>query len=136
MPGASTHGQPAWPPDQLERIASAEELQLASCGSDGTLRAYVTMWVVRAGNELYVRSAGGPDRPWYRQATASGTGRIRAGGLERDVTFAPADDARAGDIDAAYHAKYHRYDPSIVGHVVGPRAHQATIRLLPRTAPN
>jgi hypothetical protein len=40
------------------------------------------MWVVPVADELYVRSAGGPGRPWYRRALASGTGRIRAGGVE------------------------------------------------------
>ncbi|HXZ71158.1 MAG TPA: DUF2255 family protein, partial [Streptosporangiaceae bacterium] len=59
-----------WPPDELERIGDAEELQLASRRPDGSLRPYVTMWVVRAGSDLYVRSAYGPDNPWYRRATA------------------------------------------------------------------
>jgi hypothetical protein len=97
-----------WTTDELTRIGDAEELQLASARPDGTLRRYVTMWGVRAGDELYVRSAYGPDNPWYRRATASGVGRIRAGGVERDVTFADAaPDAHAG-VDAAYHAKYDR----------------------------
>lgn len=54
------------------------------------LRPYVTMWVVRAGDDLYVRSAYGPDNPWYRRATTSGADRIRAGSIERDVSFAQA----------------------------------------------
>jgi hypothetical protein len=59
-------------------------------------------------------------------------GRIRAGGLERDVTFAdPAPDVHA-DIDAAYHAKYDRHGPEIVGTVAGSRAHAVTIMLVPR----
>lgn len=120
----------AWTPDQLDRIGVAEELQLASRRPDGTLSGYVTMWVVRVGDDLYVRSAGGPDRPWYRHATARGKGTIRAGGVETDVTFAdlPADGAA---IDAAYHAKYDRYGPRIVGSVVGDDAHRVTIRLNP-----
>ncbi|MDE3196574.1 MAG: DUF2255 family protein, partial [Acidobacteriota bacterium] len=54
----------------------------------------------------YVRSAYGPGNPWYRRARAAGEGRVRAGGVERDVTFASAGAAVQGDIDAAYHAKY------------------------------
>jgi hypothetical protein len=72
----------------LSRIGEAEELQLASARPDGTLRAYLTMWVVRAGDDVYVRSAYGPDNPWFRRARANGAGRIRAGGLESDVVFA------------------------------------------------
>jgi hypothetical protein len=122
-----------WTDDELDRIGKAEELQLASVRKDGTPRPYVTMWVVRSDGDLYVRSAYGPDNPWYRRARASGTGRIRAGGLERDVAFADA----AGDvhpaIDAAYHAKYDRYGPAIVGSVVGAKAAPVTIRLVPRS---
>lgn len=121
----------AWAEADLVRIGAAAELDLASRRPDGTLRGFVTMWAVRTGDDLYVRSAGGPDRPWYRHATEAGTGRIRAGGVEADVTFeaAPAD-AHAG-IDAAYHHKYDRYGARIVGHVTGPDAEAVTIRLVP-----
>jgi len=47
-----------WTDEELSRIGAAEELQLASTRPDGTLRPYVTMWVVRAGDDLYVREAG------------------------------------------------------------------------------
>ncbi len=126
----------AWTNDELARIGGAEELQLASVRPDGTLRRYVTMWVVRAGDDLYVRSAYGPDNPWYRRAMASGAGRIRAGGVERDVTFAEAAPGVHGAIDAAYHAKYDRYGPGIVGTVTGPAAEAVTVRLVPRGKPS
>jgi hypothetical protein len=120
-----------WTSEQLERVSQSTELQLASRRSDGTLRPFVTMWVVRVGDDLYVRSAYGPENPWYRRATASGTGRIRAGGVETDVAFAQARASAQTDIDAAYHAKYDGYGPRIVGSVVGAHAHQVTVRLLP-----
>jgi hypothetical protein len=122
-----------WTDEELRRVGEAEELHLASARRDGTMRRYVTMWVVRVGDDLYVRSAYGPDNPWFRRAKASGAGLIRAGGLERDVTFAePASSVHDG-IDAAYHAKYDRYGPGIVGTVVGPEAAAVTIKLVPRT---
>ena len=121
-----------WTEDELDRIGDATELQLTSRRSDGSLRPYVTMWVVRVHDDVYVRSAGGPDRPWYRRAKASGAGCIRAGGVERDVTFADATDEAHADIDAAYHTKYDRYGDTIVGHVTGPDAQPVTIRLIPK----
>lgn len=81
-----------WTPDELRRIGQAEELGITSRKPDGTLRRYVTIWVVRAGDDLYVRSAYGSDNPWYRHAITSGEGRIRAVGVEKDVTFAGASD--------------------------------------------
>ena len=123
----------AWTDEELGRIGEAKELQLASERPDGTLRPYVTMWVVRVDDELYVRSAYGANNPWFRRAKASSVGRIRAGGLERDVTFAePAPDVHP-DIDATYRGKYDRYGPAIVGTVVGSLAHAVTIRLVPRS---
>jgi hypothetical protein len=121
-----------WTVEELRRIGDAEELELGSARTDGSLRPYVTMWVVRAGDELYVRSAYGPDNPWYRRAKASGVGRIRAGGVERDVTFAEAAADAHAAIDAAYHGKYDRYGPKIVGSVVGVQTEALTIRLAPR----
>jgi hypothetical protein len=124
----------AWTENELSRIGAAEELQIASRRADGSLRPYVTIWVVRAGDDIYVRSAYGSSNPWFRRATESGSGRVRAGGFEKDVTFADAaPDAHAG-IDAAYHAKYDRYGPTIVGSVVGDQAASTTIRLIPATA--
>ena len=122
----------SWTGEELTAIGRAEELELASLRDDGTLRPFVTMWVVRTGDDLYVRSARGPANGWYVRALRSGAGRIRAGGLDRDVVFAAAaPDVHAG-IDAAYHTKYDRYGPAIVGSVVGEQASEVTIRLLPR----
>jgi hypothetical protein len=122
----------AWTEDDLDRVGGAQELQIASRRPDGTLRPYVTIWVIRAGDDLYVRSAYGADNPWFHRARAAGKGRIRAGGLECDVTFAEAAPDAHGGIDAAYHTKYDRYGPAIVGSVVGSKAIPVTIRLLPR----
>ena len=120
-----------WTSDDLERIGSSEELDLASRRDDGTHGGFVTMWVVRVGSDLYVRSAHGPENPWYRRALARRLGSIRAGGLQRDVTFATTDPGAHDAIDAAYHAKYDRYGPKLVGSVVGAVAHEVTLRLVP-----
>ena len=87
--------------------------------------------MVRADNDLYVRSAYGYDNPWFQRALRSGKGCIRAAGMERDVTFeVPATDVADG-ITAAYHTKYDRYGPRIVGTVVSPEATRSTLRLVP-----
>lgn len=118
--------------DELERIAGAEELRVSSVRSDGMERPFLTIWAVRAGDHIYIRSAYGTDNPWFRRAVASGIGRIQAGGVDREVSFAriDADDTVVQQaVDAAYHAKYDRHGPAIVGTVVGPVSHEATLRL-------
>jgi len=123
-----------WTSAELARIGAATELQVASNRADGSLRPYVTIWGVRAGADVYVRSAHGPDNGWFRRARSSGTGRLRAGGVERDVIFTDAASDVRADIDAAYHAKYDRYGPAIVGTVVGDEAAEVTLRLVPSGA--
>lgn len=123
----------AWTNDELDKIGSAEELQITSVRGDGTLRKLVTIWVVRVGNDLYVRSVYGRGSAWYRGTQVRHEGRIRAGGLEKDVTFVEeTDSAIKEQIDAAYRAKYRRYAASIVGSTLTPQAQAATIKLLPR----
>ncbi|MFI7131735.1 DUF2255 family protein [Nonomuraea sp. NPDC050153] len=120
-----------WTSEELTSIGNAEELDLASRRKDGTLRAPVTMWVVRHGDGLYVRSMHGRAGAWYRGTLTCGEGRITAGGVDKDVTFADAGRALDEEIDAAYRAKYRRYGANIVGGVVNPEARAATIRLVP-----
>lgn len=48
-----------WTADELTRIERAEELEIASLRRDGTLRKPVTVWVVRHGDDLYIRSVKG-----------------------------------------------------------------------------
>jgi hypothetical protein len=122
----------AWTADELARIGGATEIEVSSRRPDGSLRPYVTIWVVRSGDDLYVRSAYGPDNGWYRRAKASGKGRIRAGGLERDVAFEEPGPSVDADLHASYHTKYDQYGARMVGTVVSTEAARATLRLVPR----
>jgi len=120
-----------WRQDDLAAIGGADEVGIASTRPDGSVRPYVTIWAVRVGDDLYIRSAHGGDNPWYRRALASGTGRIRGGGIERDVSFEPAGAEQQQAIDAEYHRKYDRYGAKIVDSVVGEPVHALTLRLRP-----
>ncbi|OON76971.1 DUF2255 family protein [Streptomyces tsukubensis] len=120
-----------WNGSQLERIGAAEELELRSERGDGTLRNPVTMWVVRAGDHVYVRSVKGQDGPWYRGTRTREQGDVEAGGVRQDVTFNEADPREYAGVDAAYREKYGHYT-TIVDHVLTDRARTSTLRLEPR----
>jgi len=122
-----------WTRDELPKVAGAEELEIASFRPDGTLRKPVTIWVVRDGDNLYVRSVKGPMGGWFRGAQEKHEGRIRAGGVEKDVTFLDADHDIDDQVDAAYRAKYRRYAGSILNSVLTPQARSTTIKLVPRS---
>ena len=120
-----------WTIDELSKVGSAEELEIVSMRGDGTLRAPVTIWVVRDGDDLYVRAVKGRSGPWYRGTQSRHAGRIRAGGVEKDVSFVEADGSNNDRIDAEYRRKYHRYAANIVNSVMTPQAREATIKLVP-----
>ena len=122
-----------WTSEELSKIEVAEELTIASMRGDGTLRKPVTIWVVRLGDQLYVRSVNGPRGAWFRGTQARQLGQIRAGGVTKAVAFVSVDpaDQVGNEIDAAYRAKYRRYPASIVNTVLTPQARAATLELVP-----
>ena len=123
----------AWTSDELNRIGTAEELQIASLRHDGTLRKPVIIWVVRLGDDLYVRSVNGRTSAWFRGVLVQHAGHIHAGGIEKDVTFVEEIDPDLNDkIDAAYLSKYRRY-PQYVAPMVNAEVRAATIKLVPRS---
>ena len=122
----------AWTSDELDKIGAADELELASLRRDGTLRSPVIIWVVRYGDDLYVRSYKGRTSAWFHGTQARREGRIRAGDVEKDVTFVDADHDIDGQLDTAYRTKYRRYGARFVNLMVSPEARAATIKLVPR----
>jgi hypothetical protein len=123
-----------WTEAELARIGTAEVLEIAPYRPDGTPRKPLPIWVVRAGNDLYVRSYKGRAGAWFRAALASHVGRIRAGGVEKEVTFDTEPDPVINDqVDAAYRTKYGRY-PQYVAPMLTPEVRATTIKLVPRTA--
>ena len=124
-----------WTSDELTKIGTAEELEIASLRDDGTLRKSRTIWVVRVGDDLYVRSVNGRGSDWFRGTQTRHEGHIQAGGVHKDVTFVEvdADHDINNQIDAAYRTKYHRYAANIINSTLSPKARSATIKLMPRS---
>src|SRR6516164_7680573 len=72
-----------WTADELNKIGNADELRLATARPDGSLRRPVTIWVVRHGDDLYIRSYRGPGGSWFRRARDRREGRIPPAGWTR-----------------------------------------------------
>jgi hypothetical protein len=122
-----------WTKDELHKIAAAEELELTSLRRDDRLSNAVTIWVVRVGNDLYVRSWKGDDGAWFRATRVRHEGHIKAGSVGKDVTFVAEAEADINDqIDAAYRTKYRRHGGRYVDPMVAPTARATTIKLVPR----
>jgi hypothetical protein len=121
----------AWTSDELSTIGATEELQIAPLRQDGSLRKPVTIWVVRQGDDLFVRSGNGRAGAWFRSAQVRHEAHIHAGDVDKDVLLVETND-RNDAIDIAYRTKYHRYEANIVNSDLTPQARAATLKLVPR----
>lgn len=121
----------SWSSDQLSRIEDTDELQIQPQRTDGTLRKPTTIWVVREGDEVFVRSYRGPDGLWFRTARASHAGHIRCDGVDADVTSTEVHDPALNDrIDDAYRTKYARHSAYVPPMIADP-ARSTTLKLTP-----
>src|ERR1700744_2274061 len=102
----------SWSPEQLARTDESGELEIATRRADGTLRRWVPIWVVRADDQVYVRTWYRRTTGWFGHVLESPRARVRVPGLEADVVV---EDVGAGpaelrtSVDQAYRAKYGGY---------------------------
>lgn len=121
-----------WTPEQIEAIDSTDDFHVAPYRDDSVTPGTATwIWSVVVDGDVYVRAYNGTASRWHRSALQQRAGRISAGGVQAEVTFAPVDDPALNDrIDQAYAEKYagSPYLPPMVS----ARTRAATVRVDPR----
>ena len=121
----------AWMKDELNKIASTDDLHIAPFRDDGKTYGTPTwIWSVVVDDALYVRAYNGQNSRWYQAALRQKAGGIKAAGMTRDVAFEPVDGPINDRIDDAYRAKY-KGSPYLPP-MIGTRARSATVRLVPQ----
>jgi hypothetical protein len=91
----------------------------------------VVIWVVVAGDEVFVRSFRGSRGRWYRDLAAGGAATLDVGGRALAVQAVPANDANS--IERASAAFLAKYQPSSYAQaMVKPEVLGTTLRLDPR----
>src|SRR5579862_532797 len=122
---------PAWPKNELAKIAEADDLHIAPFREDGVTYGTPTwIWSVAVDDALYVRGYNGKKSSWYQAAVRQKAGRIIAAGMTKEVTFAPVAGAINSRIDEAYRAKYHGSE--YLKPMIGAGARSATVKIMPR----
>jgi hypothetical protein len=122
---------PAWPKEELRRIAGADDLHIAPFRDDGVTYGTPTwIWSVAVDGALYVRGYNGKKSRWYQAAMKQKAGRIIAAGMTREVVFEPVDGPINERIDDAYRAKYR--GSAYLAPMIGARARAATVKVTPR----
>lgn len=119
-----------WSAEELARIDAADELRIAVESPNGTLRRWVRIWVVRVGEQVYVRTWYRRETGWFGHVLHSRRARVRVPGLDASVAVADVGtDAERVGVDAAYRAKYGRYGGATVDRMVSDDAAATTLRL-------
>jgi hypothetical protein len=118
-----------WTAAELAAISETEEVHVSSRRLDGTMSDGRTIWTVVVDGSVFIRSADGPDKPWFRAARNRGAGRLQVGDASFAVTFHPADELDQSSIEAEYRRKYRHRPAYNINRAAGSRA---TLRLLPQ----
>ena len=118
-----------WTSEELTTLGAMAEITIATERPDCTTRRALPIWIVRVGDELYVRSYHGPDGSWYRQAARHPYAQI-SGQVHRvrGVRLIPVGAPVTG-VDEAYWAKYGRGGYGVA--MTTPAAAATTLRVEP-----
>ncbi|MTD16828.1 DUF2255 family protein [Nakamurella sp. YIM 132087] len=129
----SSEAAEGWDPELLAALARAVEVDVTTRRPDGTLRAWVPIWLVGVGDRLYARSWKGTRGAWYRHASRLGEGLLRLDGTETVVHFhnTGADIADRSAIDDGYRAKYGDHGAAYIEAMTGEQATATTLLISP-----
>jgi hypothetical protein len=116
-------------PDDLARIASAEEVDIETQAPGGTPHR-TTIWIVVDGDEAFVRSVRGSAGRWYREASENPAVALHVDGERLAATAIPATDPESIErVNRALTAKY-EFIPGYAP-MMKPDVFDATFRLEP-----
>ena len=119
----------AWTEAELADIGGANKLLIAPQRLDGTLQRPRTVWVVRHGHDVYLRSVNGPGSAWFSELQARHAGHISADAVDADVLFEDADHGLDDEIDEEYRRKYGR-SSTAVDRITSSDARSTTVRFV------
>lgn len=99
-----------FPERDLAALAAADEIEIETRASDGTVHRTI-IWIVAHDGVVYVRSVNGPGARWYREAIANGQVAVHVDGRRIPVRLEPAADADgvaacSAGLKAKYKADY------------------------------
>lgn len=118
-----------WSAEQLERIDTAQELEISAEPNDGRPRRWLPIWVVCVDGRVYVRTWYRRSVGWFGRAVETRTARIRVADVEVEVTVEDLGQRAPTDaVNRAYMAKYGGGD---TGGMLTEEAVPTTLRLTP-----
>lgn len=123
-----------WSPEQLQRIGASPELEIAVRRADGSLRRWIPIWVVRVGQNAYVRTWYARPDGWFGHVLQSRRAQIRLPEVQADVSVTDVGATPAGlraAVDDAYRSKYEHFGDATVDRMVADSAAATILWLQP-----
>jgi hypothetical protein len=116
--------------DALRHVADVEEIRIGFRRPDGSTGSTI-VWVVQAGDDVFVRSMRGVRGGWYRRLRANPDGEVRDRAHAHPVRAEPvADERLREEVTRAYATKYGQ--SPYVQSLLSEEAAGATLLLEPR----
>jgi hypothetical protein len=112
----------------LKRLHEQPEITLRTAAHPKTP---VIIWVVAAGNSVFVRSVRGPRGRWYKDLAKGGDATLELPGQRLAVRAIPATDAASIELASGAYLRKYRASPYAQS-MVKPEALPTTLRLEPR----
>jgi hypothetical protein len=118
----------------LEILDHVQELRIETTSVDGARTHRTIIWIVTAGDEVFVRSVRGTAGRWYREALRQPAVVLHAEGQAIPVTTVLANDAETVQhVSDAFKGKYGRRSPGSTAAMVRPHTLETTMRVEPAT---
>jgi hypothetical protein len=119
----------------LEMFARVREVRIETTSLDGARTHRTIIWIVTAGDEVFIRSVRGIAGRWYREARQRPEVTIHADNQAIPVVAVLANDAESvRKVSDAFEAKYGRRSPGSTASMLRPHTLETTIRLEPAEA--
>lgn len=116
-------------------LADVREVRIETTSLDGASTHRTIIWIVTAGDEVFVRSERGTAGRWYREARQRPEVILHAEGQAIPAVALLANDADTiRKVSDAFEAKYGRRSPGSTASMLRPHTLETTMRLEPAEA--
>lgn len=116
----------------LEMLGRVREVRIETTSLDGATNHRTIVWIVTAGDEVFIRSVHGTTARWYREARRRPDAILHADGAAIPVALALAADPHSIQrVSDAFTAKYGGRSPGSTASMLRPHTLETTLRLDP-----
>ena len=124
--------KPRFDAARIELFGRVREVRIETMSHDGDRTHRTIIWIVTAGDQVYVRSVNGATARWYREAIAHPDVVLHADGDDIPATAVLANDAGSVQlVSDALRSKYGKRSRGSTDMMIQPHNLETTLRLEP-----